>query len=290
LGLGRAALYRGFPILNRRTFLRTRVLPICCHLGLLLFLLFCGTCPAHADDPSAAFEQANRLYEQGKFEEAAAAYEKMIGSRLVSPALYFNLGNALFKSGQLGRAILNYRLAEQLAPRDPDIRANLRFARNHVDGATAPPGGGWRHGLERLTINEWTALMCLALWLWFGLLALAQWRPELKKSLRGYTATAGAGAAVLAACLALVCYDRWEIQSAIVSAREAVVRYGPLDESQSFYTVRDGAELTVLDSKGDWLQVTDRAKRTGWLRREQVLLLPMRFSFASPSRLGVLAV
>ena len=114
----------------------------------------------------------------------------------------------------------------------------------------------------------------LAVWLWFTLLALVQWRPALKKSLRGYTASTGAGAALLAACLALACYDRFEIKSAIVVAREAVVRYGPLDESQSFYTARDGAELRLLDAKGDWLQVIDRSKRIGWLRRGQVLLFP----------------
>jgi len=241
---------------------------------LTLLLLFCESCFGRAGDVSAAFEQANKLYEQGKFPEAAAAYAKMISDGNAAPALYFNLGNALFKSGEIGRAILNYRLAEQLAPRDPDIRANLRFARNQVSGGDADPGGRWRRLTSHLTLNEWTALAVAGVWLWFILLALAQWRPAWKKSLRGYTATAGVGAAALSACLALAGYDRLALTSAIVVACEAIVRFGPLDESQSFYTVRDGAELTVLDSKGDWLQVTDHSKRIGWLRRGQALLFP----------------
>src|SRR5204862_132447 len=80
----------------------------------------------------------------GPFAEAAAAYEKIVAGGRVSSALYFNLGNALFKSGRIGRAIANYRLAEQLAPRDPDIRANLRFARNHVNGVEARLPAWWR--------------------------------------------------------------------------------------------------------------------------------------------------
>src|ERR1043166_1191409 len=78
--------------------------------------LFCAAAfalgRAHADDGQSAFEQANRLYEQARFAEAAAAYEKIIQNGRVSPALYFNLGNALFKSGRIGLAIFNYRLAE----------------------------------------------------------------------------------------------------------------------------------------------------------------------------------
>src|SRR5207253_6076018 len=159
-------------------------------LWLTLLLLARASSLTHADVPTA-FEQANKLYEQGKFGDAAAAYGKIIADGRVSPALYFNLGNALFKSGQVGRAILNYRLGEQLAPRDPDIRANLRFARNQVSGADARSPTWWRRWIGHLTLNEWTVLAAVAVWLWFGLLALAQWRPSLKKSLGGYTATVG---------------------------------------------------------------------------------------------------
>ena len=239
---------------------------------LLLLLCCCGSDLSRAGDVPSAFEQANKLYEQGKFSEAAAAYEKLIASERVSPALYFNFGNALFKSGRIGRAILNYRLAEQLAPRDPDIRANLRFARNQVSGGDARSPTWWRRWIGHLRLNEWTVLAAVAVWLWFGLLALAQWRPALKKSLVGYTTTVGVAAALLSVCLAGAAYDRFEVRSAVVVASEAVVRYGPLDESHRYYTVRDGAELPILDAKGDWLEVIDRFGRTGWLRREQVLL------------------
>src|SRR5438309_7937754 len=115
-----------------RASLRRRLQSASC---IILLLFFCVSSFARAGDLSSAIEQANKLYEQGKFTEATVAYEKIIADGRVSPALYFNIGNALFKSDRIGRAILNYRLAEQMAPRDPDIRANLRFVRNHVNGA-----------------------------------------------------------------------------------------------------------------------------------------------------------
>src|SRR5262245_52855944 len=70
-------------------------------LWLILLLLFSRTF-ARADDLSNTFDHANKLYEEGKFAEAAAAYEKMLRQGQASPALYFNLGNAFFKAGQIG--------------------------------------------------------------------------------------------------------------------------------------------------------------------------------------------
>src|SRR5205823_6641015 len=80
-----------------------------------------------ADAAPAAFEAANRFYFEGKFSEAATTYGILEQSGQKSAALYFNWGNALFKSGQIGRAIAAYRRAEALTPRDPDLRANLQF-------------------------------------------------------------------------------------------------------------------------------------------------------------------
>jgi len=179
----------------------------------------------------------------------------------------------MFKSGQVGRAVLNYRLAERLAPRDPDIRANLKFSRNSA-ATDATPQSWWQQWTSRLTLDEWTLLTSGTLWLWLGLLALGQWRPALRKSLGGYTATVGVSAALLAVCLGLEIYGRFAVRSLIVVVREAVAHYGPWNESPNHFTVHDGMELMILDSKGEWVQVIDSARRIGWLRRDQVLFLP----------------
>jgi tetratricopeptide (TPR) repeat protein len=230
---------------------------------------------AAADDAVSAFENANKLYEEGHFAESAAAYEKLLAGGRASAAVYFNLGNSCFKSGQVGRAIVNYRLAEQLAPRDADIRANLRFARNNVESGKSGSTDRWRSWLDRLTLDEWTGLAAGAFWIWFGLLALGQWRVACARALRGYTATAGGIALGLVVCLGTSWCGRVLTQSAVVVKPETVVHYGPLEESPKFYVARDGTELTIVDRKGDWLQVTDGGSRTGWLRRDGVIILPV---------------
>jgi tetratricopeptide (TPR) repeat protein len=238
-------------------------------LVLLLFLITGGA--ARADSLSAGFDSANKLYDAGKFAEAATAFEKLTVSGQSSAALYFNLGNAFFKSGRIGRAIAAYRQAERLAPRDPDVQANLQFARNQVQGPALAPNH-WQRWLARLTLNEWALLAAAAVWLWFILLALLQWRPGLKPALRNYVILTGAAGALLCAGLGCAYSETRPARMAVVIARDVPVRGGPLDEAKTAFTLQDGAEVRVLDQKDDWLQVTTDPRRIGWLRRNQILL------------------
>jgi len=240
--------------------------------GWLMLLVFGFTFPSRAEVSAIDFDFANKLYEQGKFAEAASAYEKLLRSGKASLALYYNLGNAFFKAGQLGRALAAYHQAEQLAPRDPDLRANLRFARNQVQGPTLMIPK-WQEWLTHLSLDEWSWLAAGSFWIWLLLLTFGQWRPAFKPTLRNYTVGLGVITALLSACLAIALQLR-SSPAAIVISHEAVVRQAPIDEAQSAFTVHDGAELEVLDRKDDWLQVSSDPRRLGWVRRDQVLLAP----------------
>ena len=79
-------------------------------------------------------------------------------------------------------------------------------------------------------------------------------------------------AGFLCICVAAALRETRFARTAIVITSEAVVRYGPLAESPTAFTVHDGAELRVLDQKDEWLQVTAGPRRTGWLRRDQALV------------------
>jgi tetratricopeptide (TPR) repeat protein len=240
----------------------------------LTIVLFALTAKAMAEDLSSAFDAANRLYDQGKYAEAATGFEKLIESKTVSPALYYNLGNAFYKSGQMGRAIAAYRTAERVTPRDPDLRANLRFARNQVQGPTLAPAA-WQNWLRKLTVNEWTFLASLALWLLLLLLAFLQWRPGLSRSLRAGMALLAVATLFFGGCAAAAIYQD-SSSAAIIVERDAVVHASPFEGSPNAFTLHDGAEVRILDERKDqneeWFKVSTDPRRVGWLRRDQLLL------------------
>ena len=238
----------------------------------LILAIFLAALNLRAADLAPGFESANKLYEEGNYTAALAGYDKLLETGSASEALYFNRGNALFKLGQVGRAIASYRVAQRLAPRDPALRANLQFARTSARGGSPYHRERWRIWLESLSLNEWTLLTAAAVWLLFILLALYQWRPALRPALRNYFLFVCATVIALGVCFGIVLNENCFAQTAIVITGEADVRNGPLEESQSLYKVRDGIEVEVLDRQNDWLQVVDSAQRVGWLRRDQVLL------------------
>jgi tetratricopeptide (TPR) repeat protein len=246
--------------------------------ALMLVIIF-SHLTVRAADLAGDFETGNKLYEGGRYADALAAYNRLLQNGGASEALLFNRGNALFKLGQLGRAIESYRLAQQLAPRDPDLRANLQFVRTRARGGAPYQSSRWHRWLESLSLNEWTALTAAALWVFFLLLALSQWRRELWPRLRSAVLAAAVAVLLLGVGLGIELSDNYFTQSAIVVSGETDIRNGPFDEAPSLYKVRDGAELTVLDRKDNWLQVTDSADRIGWVKLDQVVI----FNLAAPS-------
>jgi len=224
-----------------------------------------------ASELETGFDQANKLFERGKYAEAAAAYEKLIAAGHVSPSLYFNLGNAFFKAGQPGRAIVAYRQAELLTPRDPDVQANLAFVRKSINQSVAP-GEWWRRWLTQFTVDEWSLAASLGLCLCFVLLAAQEARPAWRERFRKPLLSVSAATVLAGTCLWLVWTDRFGARSAVVVVTEAVVRQGPFEESPSRFQLRDGAEVAVFDEKDEWLAVRDASRHEGWLRRSQVAI------------------
>jgi tetratricopeptide (TPR) repeat protein len=217
-----------------------------------------------------AFDDANALYAGNKFTEAATAYERILSTNGVSAPLLFNLGNAHFKAGQVGRAVAAYHRAEALSPRDSDLRANLQFVRNQVQGPTLRPTFVER-SVGFLSVNEWAVLSAGALWILCGLLALRQIKPALGSALRQLTRAAFCVTVILAGALAASTHFRAPSRTVIICAKEVAVRISPNDEARQAFLANDGAELLLMDSKNGWVQIGDGGpKHYGWVKETQI--------------------
>ncbi len=248
-----------------------------CFIALFnLMLLFAMGVDLRAADVDRQFDEANRLYEEGKYEQAAAGYERLARSGIVSSALYYNLGNAWFKAAQLGQAIAAYREAEWLDPRDPELRANLQFAREKVYEGKIPFSLLWQHWLRTLTMNEWTMVASIVGWIWLVILALRELGPVMRKRLAGYVPATTVATALFTILLILTWRSNLTRTSAVV-IQKASARYGPFQESAESFALPDGTETTVRDRKGAWLELADAQGRSGWVEREKVIILSSPF-------------
>ena len=124
-------------------------------------------------------ERADSAYAQEHYQQAIADYEALLKSG-VSADIYYNLGNAYYRTDNITKAILNYERALLLSPGDDDIRFNLQMARSKTIDKITPQSEmffvTWYHSLVNLmSVDAWarTALFTLAIAIVLVLLYLA---------------------------------------------------------------------------------------------------------------------
>lgn len=246
---------------------------ICRGLALSLTLVFPAILAA-ADTTKIQFNKANVLYEKGEYEAAAAAYRQLLDGGFDAAAIRFNLGNTLYQTSQFGEAIVQYRKALALAPRDSDILANLRFVREKLGINTGISTHFWRRFLLQLTLNEWTILTVIPFWIGVACGILSFLSPKKGNRWSAFSRISIAGFLIAGLLLLSAANERFGKPFALVIRKEAVVRFGPFEESQSSHNLRDGVEVRILDSKDDWRQIRDPQNQTGWLKKDQIQMLP----------------
>ena len=73
-----------------------------------------------------------------KLKEAASQYETILANGFKHGQIYYNLGNTYYRTGELGKAVLNYRKAQRLMPRNTDLDANLKLVKNSIEDKELP--------------------------------------------------------------------------------------------------------------------------------------------------------
>ena len=96
----------------------------------VLLLVLSGMLYAQVTDPAELFSKANKHYENSEYEEAISLYEEVTSRDIADKVLYYNLGNAYYRTENLGKALLYYERALKLSPRDEDIQYNIEFIRS----------------------------------------------------------------------------------------------------------------------------------------------------------------
>ena len=243
-------------------------------LSLGVLLASCGLAsvpPAFATTPAELFQNGNGFYEQGRFSEAAEAYEKTLGYGVADPRVLYNLANAYFKLGKLGPAILNYERALRLDPSDQEARDNLDLARGQIRDRAEEAEIPYPVKVvqDRLDIVPLDVLCGVFLFLYLvtgGLVAcLPLTSGDIRRRLLGYAAAAAGVLALLAAgALAEAVQGRTAARAIVMTDRVDVLS-GPSAENTVLFTVHEGTRLEVRNRRDGWYQVSLPNAMSGWI-------------------------
>src|SRR5438477_9938606 len=130
----------------------------------IFFCLIFGMALSVFAQPDAEFAKANQAFAQGHFKEAIANYETLIRDGQWSANVFYDLGNAYFRTGDFGRAILNYERALALERHHPEATANLQIARDEAHALEIQPGSLERY-LQFASLNQYSIAAATAFWL-----------------------------------------------------------------------------------------------------------------------------
>ncbi len=238
----------------------------------ILFAVLTGN--SFAAEPLSSFQEANRLYADGKFSEAAAIYEKLVESK-PSAEIYYNLGNVYFKDKQIGKAILNYERAKRFAPRDSDIRSNLSYA-NHLIEYKIEDKRNWYVRQTTYLVDYFKFGECWLLFLgsysiFLIVLLIAFIR---KRPLFGKLSAVLFTLLIISSCPLLLKF--WETgikNEAVVTVKQAEVRYGPSTVDRIAFRLVEGLKITLHDHKQDWYRIRLLDGRSGWVRDSEINII-----------------
>lgn len=251
---------------------------LCCLLMGVQLLALGATLHAASDDAAAimgGLMKAEQAYDEGRFGDAVQAYLSVHQAGHINGHVYYNLGNAYFRDGDVGHAMAAYLAARNYLPRDPDVRANLKYASSRIQDrlpteSPASIGDQVLFWTGSTTFEEQIRGLLVALTLFFLSLAMATWRSDWR---RAWLSTAG-GLGLVSLVIAAGC--AWKTHAlqnwGSVVTQSADVYSGPSEQGNSvLFTLHQGAPVRIDGVKGSWTKVVLSDGKKGWLPQTQVV-------------------
>ncbi|HOE65802.1 MAG TPA: tetratricopeptide repeat protein [Candidatus Hydrogenedentes bacterium] len=218
------------------------------------------------------FDRATSAYNRGDFAGAIQGYEQLVAERVNDPAVFYNLGNAYYRTGRLGVAIANYERALRLDPHFEDAQQNLDHCLDKTKRRLArplPPDWEqsllfWHYGIGEGTTRALAILSWSAFW---AILGLRRWR-----NVR-YLGVTAALIGVAAAGLGASAWAKAHPEELAVAMAETVpVFYTTSDSGTVRFELYEGDRVQVVDRRGDeWLRVRTIDGEQGWASRKQMM-------------------
>jgi len=218
-------------------------------------------------------ESADEAYKKGNYQQAIKDYEQLLKEG-VSAKLYFNLGNAYYRTEDMTKAILNYERAYMLSPGDEDIRFNLQLARTKTIDKINPQREmffvTWYKALVNFTsVDRWAAIAVASIILALILILLYLFSDKIRlRKIGFYGAVAMLVLFILSNIFAYQQKQKLEKKDgAIIMTATVNVKKTPDSKAENAFVLHEGTKVEITDKtiKG-WRGVRIIDGREGWLQ------------------------
>ena len=245
--------------------------------GGMLAIFFCltvGIASSGFAQGDAGFAKANQEFAQSHFKEAISAYETLIRDGQLSANVFYDLGNAYFRAGDFGRAILNYERALALERHHPEATANLQIARDEAHALELQPGWPQRY-VQFAGVNQYSITAALAFWVAAFCLAALIFTTRRSAAMISLLL-------VMIVVFAGAIFAIWQLERgtkgdalAIVTGKNVQARLATADTANAVLALPPGSEIKILSTRGDWIYAALPDNLRGWIpakNAEQVRL------------------
>ena len=246
----------------------------------LLLIVHCALCIVNcgsiAHCQEADWKKAEELYAAKQYVEAADVYADMFQYG-ESAALYYNYANALYKSNQLGLAILNYERALRLDPTNEDIKFNLEFVNKMKTDKIEPLErfflSEWLEALGRLlTSNQWAYASIISFIVALVLVLLYLFGKKVW--LRKFSFFSALFLLMFSICTMVYAFQIKDYiennPEAIVLAGSVSVKSSPDDSGTEVFVIHEGTKVNVLSTLSTWSEVRLADGNVGWLQSSTI--------------------
>lgn len=228
--------------------------------------------------PASAVTKANAdaEYAKGNYHQAIADYKELL-KKGVSADVYYNLGNAYYRTDDLPHAVLAYERALKLSPGDKDIRFNLQFVEARTIDKITPASEmffvTWFHALVNFTsVDRWATVGIIAIIAGLVLLLLYLFAPTMTLRKIGFF---GSAALIVVFLLCNFFAYKQEQQfknsrGAVVMAPSVSVKKSPSGGSEEAFVIHEGTRVDITDkTMQGWYGIRLADGREGWMQRAQ---------------------
>lgn len=240
-------------------------------------LLLMSVMGAVAQTSAERWEVGNKAYIEGNYDKAIEEYTAILDGGEYSMKLYYNLANAYFKTGAMGKAILYYNKALRIAPSQEDIRHNLALAEAQTkDRIAVIPEfflNRWLRTMRNsMSCTAWSvlSLVWLGVLLAFGVLFLLASRIRWRK-MGFYGALCAFMLFVATTSFAVSSRnDMLSHSEAIVMGTAISVKSSPDRSATDLFVLHEGTKVKVLTEVDEWVEVVIADGKKGWTLRSNI--------------------